>query len=527
MKKIMLNQCGYLPKQAKTVTFVSDGPVKFSVCKSDGEAVLEGVADRKIVNESADEINYTGSFSTLSEAGMYFIKAQGFGESDYFSVDENVYDDALTKSLYFFYLQRCGVALPEEDAGIYAHEACHTSVATVYNTDIKMEVSGGWHDAGDYGRYVAPAGMTVAQLLMAYKANAKIETECMNPADDTDMPAILQEIKVELEWMLKMQNGKGELHHKVTCNSFCGFVMPEYETDPLVVSPVSVTATADFAAACAMAVEIYEVFDAPFAEKLKKASIKAYDALVKMDMPGGFINPEGLVTGEYADKCDEDERYWAAAELYKAFGDERYRQDFEAIANRKIYHGYGWEDMGSYGNMAYITTSNPVDEDLKERICLAMVKKADELLELSENDGYGVSLKKSEYIWGSNLLVSNNGIMLCDAYALTGDKKYLNAATAQLDYLLGRNPMGISYLTGVGTDDVKRPHHRPSAYVGVAMPGMLSGGPCDWLGDDIARQLLKGAPPAKSLADMTGSYSTNEVTIYWNSSLVLLLANII
>ena len=59
------------------------------------------------------------------------------------------------------------------------------------------------------------------------------------------------------------------------------------------------------------------------------ASRRAYEALQNMNIPGGFKNPEEIVTGEYGDPCDEDERYWAAAELYKTFGDEKYRRDFE------------------------------------------------------------------------------------------------------------------------------------------------------------------------------------------------------
>ena len=87
--------------------------------------------------------------------------------------------------------------------------------------------------------------------------------------------------------------------------------------------------------------------------------------------------------------------------------------------------------------------------------------------------------------------------------------------------------MGLCYLTGCGTDAIKHPHHRPSCFVGKAMPGMLSGGPCNWLADETAKEIFdKDIAPAKALADMTGSYSTNEVTIYWNSAFIQLLASV-
>ena len=114
-----------------------------------------------------------------------------------------------------------------------------------------------------------------------------------------------------------------------------------------------------------------------------------------------------------------------------------------------------------------------------------------------------------------------------DAYALTMEQKYLDGAREQLHYLLGRNPMGLCYMTGCGSMPIRWPHHRPSGYLGKAMPGMLSGGPCNWLADDLAKELLVGTPSAKCLVDMTGSYSTNEVTIYWNSALIQLLLEIL
>ena len=122
-------------------------------------------------------------------------------------------------------------------------------------------------------------------------------------------------MKYELDWMMKMQRADGALYHKATCNSFCGFIMPEDEKEQMVLSPVSVTATGDFAAVCAMAVRFYEKYDAEYAKKLADASVKAYEAMKQMELPGGFKNPPEITTGEYGDPIDTDERYWAAAEL--------------------------------------------------------------------------------------------------------------------------------------------------------------------------------------------------------------------
>lgn len=531
-RKIFINQCGYLPDMRKQLTCVCDQPVAFTVCRSDGSAVFSGTADRRVENTSAGEVNYTGDFSSCQEPGVYFVRAEGLGESDLFPIGPDVYCDLMHKSIYFFYLQRCGSELPKEAAGRYAHPACHTKIAFAHGSKETAEVTGGWHDAGDYGRYIVPGAMTVAQLLMAIDTCPALLSEYKNPYDATKqlfpgMPDYLTEIRYELDWMLKLQRPDGTVYHKATCKNFCGFIMPDAETEDMVLSPVSVTATADLAAVCALAIPYYRPYDEAYAQKLADAAKLSYRALASMELPGGFHNPADVTTGEYDDKNDEDERYWAAAELYKAFGEESYRKDFEAIASRRIYHGYGWADMGSYGNLAYLSCSYPVDHQLKERIIASMKELAKQRLEIVSADGYGTALKPEEYIWGSNFYTTLFGLHLIDGYRLTGDTRYLDAAKDQLHYLLGRNPMGLCYVTGCGTNSIRRPHHRPSGFHGIAMPGMLSGGPCTWGADALAKELLTDAAPAKCLLDMTGSYSTNEVTIYWNSAMILLLADVL
>ena len=546
-KRIFIDQCGYLPHMKKEVTFCAEEPVSFAVHRVDGTCVYIGTADRRIENASAGETNYVGDFSTVTESGLFFVHAIGLGESDSFFISENALFEVFQSSMAFFYFQRCGHELPEKAAGIYAHEPCHTGHARVYGKEELREVTGGWHDAGDYGRYVGPGAMAVAQLLYALERGEALCGRYRSPenigfaaasltpsaADFAARPGdpsdYLEELKYELDWMLKLQREDGALYHKVSCPNFCGFIMPEDEKDELVLSPVSVTATADFAAVCAMAVRFYKGFDEAYARRLEAASQKAYEAMKKMDIPGGFKNPDGITTGEYGDSCDTDERYWAAAELYKAFGDEMYRKDFEELAREKIYHGYGWSDMGSYGNLAYLSTERPVDEALQRAIRQSMIDLADRILQIAESDGYGTALTEKQYVWGSNLLVSNNGLHLYDAWKLTGERRYLDAAEAQLHYLLGRNSMGLCFVSGCGTYSIRHPHHRPSVAQGKAMPGMLSGGPCRWFADETIKELFSGksAPaPAKCLLDMNGSYSTNEVTIYWNSSFLQLLASV-
>ena len=120
--------------------------------------------------------------------------------------------------------------------------------------------------------------------------------------------------------------------------------------------------------------------------------------------------------------------------------------------------------------------------------------------------------------------VGNDGEILYMAYKLTGDEQYKTLAKHQLDYLLGTNALGYCFVSGYGTFYPENPHHRPSQVKGKAMIGMLAGGPDKNLEDPYAIAVLTEESPAMSYVDNAQSYSTNEVTIYWNSPLIYLLA---
>ena len=130
----------------------------------------------------------------------------------------------------------------------------------------------------------------------------------------------------------------------------------------------------------------------------------------------------------------------------------------------------------------------------------------------------------ADFPWGSNMTIANHGMLMRMAYNLTGDEHYKSLAKRQLDYLLGENPLGMCFVTGFGVMTPKHPHHRPSEVKGEAIPGMLVGGADSAHEDSYAKAVLFDQAPALSYADNAQSYSTNEITIYWNSPLVYLLA---
>lgn len=515
---ILTNQVGYTTNGKKTAVFRGATASQFEVINAaTGASVYTGDLSADINNSSAGETDRTGDFSAVTTAGKYYIQCAGLDKSYTFEISDNPYTSLLDDSVKMLYLQRCGTAV--QDA-TFAHGACHNTQATIYGTGQKVDVSGGWHDAGDYGRYVVPGAKAVADLLYAYMLNPTMYSDNLGiPESGNGKADVLDEAKFELDWMLKMQNpDNGGVHHKVSCASFPGYVMPEDETDELIVTPVTTTSTADFAAAMALAAEAYKDYDASYADKCLAAAEKAWSFL-EQNPNFIFQNPDGIVTGEYGDKSDRDERYWAAAQLWRTTGDSKYLTAMESIGTKT---GLDWATVGDYGNIA-IVTGKGIDKNSSAytKAKEAIVAQADAFKTKIAASPYGSALTK--YEWGSNMTIANAGIICGLAYQLTGDESYQTAADAQLNYLLGENPLGTCFVTGYGTVSPQNPHHRPSMAKNQAMKGMLVGGVNSNLEDSAAKAYCNGLAPALCYIDNSESYSTNEITIYWNSPLTYLL----
>ena len=529
---ININQVGYLKDSVKIAMSNSSkvGDSFKVVDVKSGKTCFEGKYDTEVYSRGAGENVVRGDFSAVKEEGTYRIE-DATGSSYEFKVGDKVYNDLLKDAFRFLYTQRCGIEIEEKYAGSYAHKPCHTGEATIHGTNNKKKVIGGWHDAGDYGRYVVPGAVTVADLFLAYEDarelwDSKWGDSMDIPESGNGIPDILDEAKYELDWMLMMQDeASGGVYHKITCREFPGFVMPEEETEELVLSPISNTATADFAAVMAKASVIYKDIEPKFATDCLTAAKKAWKYLETAPVGQGFKNPDDIVTGEYPDMRDPDERYWASVELYSATGDETYAKYLRSILDQYVKDGYGWADVSSYGNRAYLGMDKSKQEEKYVKLISEHLKnRAQELTGFIDSDGYMCDLGE-DYIWGSNMDVLNRARMILDSVAVNGGDK--NKAYQQLSYLLGANTLSQSYVTGYGTVRTEHPHHRVAIVKQYALPGMVAGGPNKNIEDPFAKSTLQGVSPAKCYVDNEQSYSTNEVTIYWNSPLIYLLSTMI
>ena len=526
---IRIDQIGYRVDAAKTAVFADLEGETFTVVKAtNNDVVFEGTLSAAVEDPWSGATVRTADFSALTKQGAYKLVAADGTMSPGFVIGKTPYKKLLQGTLRMLYLQRCGSELDEAHAGIYAHPVCHSETAVIYGTDQLIDVSGGWHDAGDYGRYVVSGAKAAADLLLSYEMAPDLFDDAGIPESGDGVDDRLQEASYELDWMLKMQAENGGVYHKVTGENFPGFIKPQEETVQLVVSPISNTATGDFAGVLALASRIFAESGSfelsVLSEKYLAAAERAWAYLEDHEADPGFTNPPEIVTGEYPDGKAADERFWAAAELARTTGKDLYREAADALlASGGVTAEFGWVEMGGYGLYSLLTDPALGKDDESrikaEDILRKAVQKAAAVI---DSNPYGVN-RTDSYEWGSNMGIANDGVMLMMGASLLGDESLKAAAARQLDYLLGENATGYCFVTGFGSKSPEHPHHRPSTAFGAAVPGMLVGGPDSALEDPFAQNVLEGCSPAACYADSDQSYSTNEVCVYWNSPLILLI----
>ena len=519
---IYVDQAGYFPHCRKTAVmpFAAD---TFDVTDEAGSTVLSGSTSHHGFDEASGDDVYLADISALP-CGRYRVNAGG-KTSAVFDVAEDVYADVLRDTAKAFYYLRCGCRLEERYAGVYRHERCHCGKAQVWSDrSISRDVRGGWHDAGDYGRYVTAGACAAAHLLYAYRLFPDVLGKLSLDIPREDMPDILSETRYELEWLLKMQREDGGAYHKVTTMKHAPFVMPEEDTEQLYLFDVSSFATADLAAVAALAADVYS-FDTEFAHRLRTAAERA---AAWLDVHGfvGFANPDGCNTGSYGERDDISNRFWAYAELYSLTGEKQYHEKLLGLADDVMLTAFGYGEIGGLGALSYMLCSYDKNEALADKIRSAFAQDAAKLRDISDKSGYGSAMDMGDYHWGSNMTLMKNAMVMAADDIINGsdNKEYV---LRQLHVLLGVNALGISYVTGTGEFRCNYPHLRPAFADGIeeCIPGMVAGGPNARPADPFAYEVIApGTPPMKCYADDAASYSLNEITIYWNSPAVFTLA---
>ena len=516
--RIRLDTVGYLPDHDKRAS-VAARCAEFNVRREPGGAVaFTGKASGPLRNEDTGEDIYVADFSALREPGTYSLEIPGVGRSAPFRVGRDVYEEPFRAAFAAMYLWRCGSAVRLARGGTtYAHAACHLEDARldfVGRPGERRDATGGWHDAGDYNKYVVNAGVTVGIMLRAWEEfGPHIERIKFDlPREHERLPAYLGEIRWETDWLLKMQARDGSVYHKVSTKDFGPAVMPEEEKTERYFAPWSSAATADFAAVLAAAARAFQPYDAAYARRCLEASRRAYEFL-RAHPAEHRADLKGFTTGAYQTD-DADDRLWAAAELWETTGGRAYLADFERRARafaEKFDIDWGWSNVKNLGMITYLSSARRGrDAALVRDLRSALVETADRVVAISKAHGYARPLG-TRYYWGANGGVANTVVLLQAARRVSPKPAYAETALDALHNLFGRNPYGRSFVTGVGFNPPRRPHDR--RWLGrahlTAWPGYLVGG---------------GWPKATDWSDDEDNYRVNEIAINWNAPLVYALA---
>ena len=532
---VALNQAGY-PRLFPKIFYSHQAADSFRVeLVGTGAPVFRGpLALSKPLDPATGHAVYRGDFSAFQQSGRYRIVTSRGDTSAAFSISDSVYDEVYRAALRGFYFQRCGMPLISQFAGVYQHGTCH-GLDGVYHASTDSSgfhlATGGWHDAGDYGKYVVNAGITAGTLLLAYEMfPEKFGGDDLGiPESGNGVPDILDEVRYELNWFLTMQRQDGGFWFKVTRPQFEGFVMPQNDTGPRNIYAVSSTATGDAVGVLAKGSRLFAQFDTAFARTCLNAANRGWQYLLAhpdIVPAGGFRNPAGTATGEYGDANDTDERLWAAAELFEATGESGVHDAFLGglLYGSQFTGAPWWGNVRPFGLLTYLRSEQPaanaaVRSDLRASLagyCASQVSR-------KNGSGYQTLLLPGDYNWGSNSSTLNAALLLLAGASETGDSSYAAAAADQLHYVLGANGLSRCFVTGIGEFSPRQPHHRPSASDGIPapVPGLLAGGPDQYREDPLLQALYTSStPPALCYVDSLPSYASNEIAINWNAPLV-------
>lgn len=536
--KILVNQAGYMsswPKQA----LIQSPPANVD------HVDLVDAASNTVIKSlpmTAPQIDIHSGYAVARVSfdsvgtGRYRLQLADTASS-VFSINDRPYDQLMVKLLRSYYLQRCGLALNDQQSGLHhaadhQHDALlrHSDAVNLQNTAIAS--TGGWHDAGDYGKYVATTTVAIAELLTAYerRPQAYADKQLDIPESGNQQSDLLDEVQVGLTWLLTMQRQDGAVYRKLSGLSWPTAISPDVDNQPRYIFGVSSPETAKFAGVMAQAARIFRRSAPSQAEQYRQASISAWRWLKKtpnqyIDWHEGDDSGSGKYLHSKTDQeasllTDQDDRLWAAAQLWLLTHQPQYLTYLQHADFSLAFNLFEWKNPAFLAVIALLETPSgqKLPAPLLKRLRQGVLAAANQSLQRSQASQY--QLANHRFVWGSNKMAAEEGRILLMAYHLSGDKQFWQAAQAQLNYILGVNPQGISFVTGIGEQRVNHVAHLFARAAKQNIEGLLVGGANNLAQDRIAPKGLG----ILSYVDDERAYSVNEYAIDYNSALIGLLS---
>ncbi|MBN1299699.1 MAG: glycoside hydrolase family 9 protein [Melioribacteraceae bacterium] len=520
---IRVNQAGYLPDKPKSAVILS----KYSLLKMEYniyDTQKKNIAYRDSIGSSygkyaSFDYTYKIDFSKLTKPGNYKLIIDE-NESYPFTIAEDVFSSVPAKLLTFFRIQRCGYTSPEN------HEICHIADATSLVSkdgiiDTSIDLTGGWHDAGDYIKFLSTTAYSTYTLLFAYDVNPLFFEYDDN---QNNIPDVLDEAKIGLDWMLRCNYEKYKLISQVQDlrDHNIGWRLPENDSlqyDRPAIAGIGKNTIGIYAAVMALASKIWrqKIKYDEFADKCLTVAENLYSVRNHVQ------DIDSSTNGIYQDNNYLGKLALGAFELYNITGRK------ELLADAKKYAAQAgpeyWWSYSEVTDYAFFRLAG-IDTSFADYIKQSLVHFNNK----SSSNLFGTAV---DFYWGSNHTTSGIALKVLLWKSITGKNDFDKLAFDQLDYILGKNPWGVSFIANTGHKFSANFHHQVSFLKKIILPGGFAAGPVKKeiitrynIPYETVDNLHEFQTDEAYYRDDRMDYITNEPTIIANATGILLFGSI-
>ncbi len=503
---IALNHLGFLPDARKIVVVRASGesaPAEFSIrdIGSPPEPFRITKPLKKVESDFGSCL--TGDFSDLNREGMYQLTAGGERSVPFF-IRGDVWRRTLPRAVGYIHAQRCGCEVPN------VHPVCHLDDARRRDNGEHVDVTGGWHDAGDLRKWMSATMLNGFALLTL----ARTLGESWDRAGSGAAP-LLDEFRWGNRYFLKMQDRDGQVWAD-TAGGVNGDNSDNHWTDNQIgtgddryINPAKNGRNqAMFTALQAMAAQAFRSADADYSSAVLSSAQRCWEAAAR-----------GTGAADLA--------WWAraAAELYRATGSDRWQteavalgrqllelQETQFTAGQKLVRGF-WRtsprDPAPYTDAVHsslpplvlleLSYTFPQHEDSKRWLEAVRLHLEGYLAPMSARSAYGIlpfglfrgsptpehyrplegemtyryfmPVRKQFWWLGMSSHLLSNAFLLARAARALREGSWRDLAFRQMEWVMGANPFGACLMTGEGMRN-PYPHSR---YVGLIPGGIMNG----------------------------------------------------
>ena len=509
---IRANQIGYRISDPKIAVLASETPLKgaFTVGEFSSDIGPDAGPWGAIPH------HYRLDFTSLTKPGRYSVT---FGETKSlpFAIGDDAFRDVPDKLLYFMRLQRCG-------ENPVTGRKCHPDDGVDTVSGKKVDLVGGWHDAGDSLRHMITTSYCAAAFFltgdldearwgaaMVRKLHPDPETIYVQVGDDRDHGGgwrLWHDDKTDYGW----GPGTGRAAWRATGRP----EGPKYKT--------ASTGLASLAGRCAAVMAL--AGDVATARSLYRLG---------QTNPGCAQSVPVKAPHYYGERTYHDDMEWGAVELYQATKEPVFLT--EAVRWAHLAHDESWMGKAFHGhyeyfpyvNLAHWRLYDLVDGDEKARIAGYYRNNLEEVRLRAERNPWRVG---TPFVWCSTNDVIAFATQAVLYEKMTGDARYRPLAAEARDWIFGRNPWGVSFVTGVGSFAAADVHHPFTVHGGDHPPtgGLVDGPVSGAINDEFKKYFdIKDDPLARFQSAEAkyhrhiSDFSTNEPTIDGTVSLLVLL----